>query len=224
MTKEDLQPDPAALEAAREDLVRSLAIDIADSRVLEAFRRVPREAFVVEAARSLAYQDRPLGIGHGQTISQPRMIGLMLQELRLQGEEKVLDVGSGSGYQSALLAQLAREVIGVELIGELVERSSAVLRELGYDNVKIVKAGEELGYPPEAPYDAIAVAAAAPRIPMSLVEQLAPNGRLVIPVGDRDQQELMLVEQTDEGPRVSRRGACRFVPLISSEAYESGLS
>jgi protein-L-isoaspartate(D-aspartate) O-methyltransferase len=211
--------DEARLAAAREALVQSLADEIRDERVLEAFRKVPRERFVPVGARHLAYVDRPLSIGHGQTISQPRMVAIMLQEMRLSGDEKVLDVGSGSGYQAALLGQLAREVIGVELIPELAERSRRVLRDLGYANVRIFNATDQLGWPDEAPYDAIVVGAGAPRVPMALVEQLAMGGRLVIPVGDRHQQELMVVEKRPEGLRVSRKGACRFVPLIGKEAY-----
>jgi len=211
--------DDASLAAAREELVRSLADEVRDVRILEAFRKVPRERFVPLEARHLAYADRPLSIGHGQTISQPRMVAIMLQEMRLRGDEKVLDVGSGSGYQAALLGQLAAEVIGVELIAELAERSRRVLRDLGYTNVRIYNATDQLGWPEEAPYDAIVVGAGAPRVPMALVEQLAVDGRLVIPVGERQQQELMVVEKRPDGLRVTRKGACRFVPLIGKEAY-----
>jgi protein-L-isoaspartate(D-aspartate) O-methyltransferase len=208
-----------SLEEARDLLLRSLAADIKDTRVLEAMRRVSRERFVESDLRPHAYSDRPLPIGFGQTISQPRMVALMLQELALKGDEKVLDVGSGSGYQTALLAELAKEVVAVELIPELVERSRRVLMGLGYKNFIVHQAGEELGWPASAPYDAIVVAAAAPRVPMSLIDQLAEGSRLVIPVGGRGRQELMLVEQTHEGVRVSRRGGCGFVPLIGKDAF-----
>jgi protein-L-isoaspartate(D-aspartate) O-methyltransferase len=208
-----------SLEEARDLLLRSLASDIKDTRVLDAMRRVPRERFVEADLQPHAYSDRPLPIGFGQTISQPRMVAIMLQELALKGDEKVLDLGSGSGYQTALLAELAKEVIAVELIPELVERSRRVLLDLGYKNFIVHQAGEELGWPRSAPYDAIAVAAAAPRVPMSLIEQLAEGGRMVIPVGGRGRQELMLVERTKEGTRVSRRGPVGFVPLIGREAF-----
>jgi protein-L-isoaspartate(D-aspartate) O-methyltransferase len=205
---------------ARDQLVRSLRTDIKDERVLQAFGRVPRERFVEAELQSLAYDDRPLPIGHGQTISQPRMVALMLQELHLRGDESVLEVGTGSGYQSALLAELARKVISVEIVPELAEQATRVLRELGYD-VAVHRAGEELGWAEAAPYDAIVVAAAAPRVPQSLADQLAPGGRLVIPVGTRDGQDLLLVEARPEGLTVTRKGGCRFVPLIGKEAYAS---
>lgn len=209
-------------EEAREILIKSLPPDVTDARVLEAMGRVPRERFVAPDLQAVAYADRPLPIGHGQTISQPRIIGMMLQELRLKGDERVLDLGSGSGYQTAILAELAREVIAVELIPDLVERSRRVLDELGYKSVSVHIAGEELGWPSAAPYDAIVVAAAAPRIPMSLAEQLAVGGRMVIPVGERSRQELLLVERGKEGFSVTRKGGCGFVPLIGKEAFASG--
>jgi protein-L-isoaspartate(D-aspartate) O-methyltransferase len=211
-----------SLEDARAILLRSLSPDVTDRRVLDAMGRVPRERFVDKDLEPYAYADRPLPIGHGQTISQPRIVGMMLQRLRLQGTERVLDLGSGSGYQAALLAELAKEVVAVELIPELVERSRQVLRDLGYKNVTVQQATSELGWPEGAPYDAIIVAAASPRIPMSLVEQLAQGGRLVIPVGERSRQELMLVERSEAGLTVARKGACGFVPLIGKEAFATG--
>ncbi len=222
MTSEDDDKSPRvllSLEETSDLLLRSLAVDIKDQRVLEAIRRVPRERFVESEMRPHAYSDRPLPIGFDQTISQPRMVAIMLRELALKGTEKVLDLGSGSGYQTALLAELAREVVAVELIPELVERSRRVLLDLGYKNFIVHQTGEELGWPASAPYDAIVVAAASPRVPMSLIDQLAEGGRMVIPVGGRGRQELMLVEQTREGVRVSRHGGCGFVPLIGREAF-----
>jgi protein-L-isoaspartate(D-aspartate) O-methyltransferase len=205
----------------RAKLVASLRRDISDARVLEAFARVPRERFVAEEWRQYAYDDRPLPIGYGQTTSQPRMIALMLQELRLTGNESVLEVGTGSGYQSALLAELARVVVSVELIPGLADSAASTLRELGYGAVVVHVAGEELGWPESAPYDAIVVAAAAPRVPQSLADQLAMGGRLVIPVGTREGQDLLVVEAMPEGLKVTRKGGCRFVPLVGKDAFEA---
>jgi protein-L-isoaspartate(D-aspartate) O-methyltransferase len=203
----------------RRRLVESLRPEVSDQRLLDALARVPRERFVSADQRPFAYEDRPLPIGHGQTTSQPRMIAIMLQELRLEGSERVLEVGAGSGYQTALLAELAAEVIGVELVPGLAESASQVLRELGYENASIELAGEAIGWPPAAPYDAIVVAAAAPRIPSSLMRQMAPGGRLAIPVGDRGGQDLLVAEKRPEGVVVTRRGPCSFVPLIGREAF-----
>jgi protein-L-isoaspartate(D-aspartate) O-methyltransferase len=191
---------------------------------LAAIGLVPRERFVRRDLADVAYQDRPLPIGHGQTISQPRMVALMLQQLALTGVERVLEVGSGSGYQTALLAQLAGHVTGVELVPELVAEAKRILESLGYANVELHLAGEALGWPAGGPYDAIIVAAAAPRIPQSLVDQLAPGGRLVIPVGSREGQDLMFAELREEGITVTRRGACRFVPLLGQEAFAASVS
>ncbi|MGE3983209.1 MAG: protein-L-isoaspartate(D-aspartate) O-methyltransferase [Dehalococcoidia bacterium] len=211
--------DPYAEQRNR--LVDSLRPEIHDERLLEVMRRVPRERFLTDDQQPYAYEDRPLPIGHGQTNSQPRMIALMVQELRLTGDESVLEVGAGSGYQTALLAELAKDVIGVELIRPLAERAARVLRELGYNNARIELAGETIGWPAEAPYDAIIVAAAAPRIPISLMRQLAPGGRLAIPVGGREGQDLLIAEKRPEGVVVTRRGGCSFVPLLGKEAFDA---
>jgi protein-L-isoaspartate(D-aspartate) O-methyltransferase len=204
---------------ARARMVAALRREIRDERLLQAFATVPRERFVMPEYQGLAYDDRPLAIGHGQTISQPMMVALMLQEMRLTGDEKVLDVGTGSGYQAALLSRMAKQVVGVELVPELAERARRVLAELAYDNVSVEVAGDELGWPQEAPYDAIVVAAASPRVPQSLIAQLAPGGRLVLPVGPRERQDLVVVTSTPEGLEVVRKGACSFVPLIGQEAF-----
>ncbi|MGE0686841.1 MAG: protein-L-isoaspartate(D-aspartate) O-methyltransferase [Dehalococcoidia bacterium] len=211
--------DPYAEQRNR--LVDSLRPEIHDERLLEVMRRVPRERFLTDDQQPYAYEDRPLPIGHGQTNSQPRMIALMVQELRLTGDESVLEVGAGSGYQTALLAELAKGVIGVELIRPLAERAARVLREFGYNNARIELAGETIGWPAEAPYDAIIVAAAAPRIPISLMRQLAPGGRLAIPVGGREGQDLLIAEKRPEGVVVTRRGGCSFVPLLGKEAFDA---
>jgi protein-L-isoaspartate(D-aspartate) O-methyltransferase len=208
-----------SFDEARAVMVTSLRRFIKDERVLAAMGKVQRERFVLPERQAEAYDDRALPIGHGQTISQPLMVAIMLQELALEGSEKVLDIGTGSGYQAALLGELAASVVGVELVPELTERAKRTLREAGYANVTVHQAGGELGWPAEAPYDAIVVAAASPRVPQSLVGQLAPGGRLVIPVGDRTGQELMVVEKRPEGLTVQRKGRCGFVPLVGREAF-----
>jgi protein-L-isoaspartate(D-aspartate) O-methyltransferase len=203
-------------EAARADMVRSLRREIRDERVLNAFGRVPRERFVIPDLQRYAYEDRPLPIGEGQTISQPLMVAIMLQALRLLGDEKVLEVGTGSGYQAALLSVMAREVVTVERIPELAQSAASRLKALGYDNVRVYPASDELGWPADAPYDAIIVAAGAPEVPRSLVDQLAPGGRMVIPVGTRALQQLVRVTNPETGVTLERLGECRFVPLIGS--------
>lgn len=213
------EADQDPYEAARVRLVASLRRDISDERVLDAIASVPRERFVDEEWRQSAYEDRPIPIGHGQTTSQPRMIAIMLQELRLTPDDKALEIGTGSGYQTALLAKLAKEVVSVELIPSLAMAAGRTLSELGFSNVAVHVAGEDLGWPAAAPYDAIVVAAAAPRVPQSLADQLALNGRLAIPVGTRDSQDLLVVTRAPEGLTVTRKGSCRFVPLLGREAF-----
>jgi len=219
MTNGDERAVESSFEAARALMVQSLRRAITDERVLTAMGVVPREQFVLPERRAEAYDDRALPIGHGQTISQPLMVAIMLQELALQGTERVLDIGTGSGYQAALLSRLAATVAGVELVPELTERARRTLREQGCENVTVHQAGSELGWPQEGPYDAIVVAAAAPRVPQSLVAQLAPGGRLAIPVGARAGQELIVVENRPEGLTVTRKGRCGFVPLVGREAF-----
>jgi protein-L-isoaspartate(D-aspartate) O-methyltransferase len=201
---------------ARERLVASLRRTIRDERVLDAFANVARERFVPRELQEQAYEDRALPIGEGQTISQPLMVALMLEALELQGDEKVLEVGTGSGYQAALLSLLAREVVTVERVPALTEGAKRRLADLGYGNVKVRQAGEELGWEAEAPYDAIIVAAGAPGPPQSLIDQLAMNGRMVVPAGKRAYQELVRVTKSDIGVTLQRLGECRFVPLISA--------
>jgi protein-L-isoaspartate(D-aspartate) O-methyltransferase len=204
---------------AREALVAGLRAEIGDGRVLDAIARVPREAFVPAPFQHSAYENIPLPIGYGQTISQPLIVALMTQALQLTGNEKVLEIGTGSGYQTAILAQLARHVVSVERIGPLAERAREVLRQLGYTNVEVHAGGEGLGWPAGAPYDAILVTAAAPEIPRELLDQLGPGGRLVIPVGGRDLQELVRIVKTPEGARRHNLGPCRFVPLLGKGAW-----
>ena len=196
------------------------ARDIRDDRVLEAMRVVPRERFVPELLRSRAYEDAALPIGAGQTISQPYMVAAICQALQLHGGELVLDVGTGSGYQAAVLAELADEVHTIERVPELAEGARRALAEAGYERVHVHVGDGTLGVPEEAPFDAIAVAAAAPAIPESLYEQLAPFGRLVLPVGSRRGQELQLVVRSPEGPATIRSVPCRFVPLLGAEGFD----
>jgi protein-L-isoaspartate(D-aspartate) O-methyltransferase len=183
-------------------------------------KRVPREAFVPPEHYYAAYEDMPLSIGFGQTISQPFIVALMVQALELEGEEKVLELGTGSGYEAAILAELARQVITVEIIPELTESAKRVLQKLGYTNVEVHLAGETLGWMEEAPYDAIIVSAGAPFIPQALLGQLKWGGRLVIPVGSRWQQELVKVTRRLEGNEIVNLGACYFVPLVGRDAWE----
>ncbi len=203
-------------------LIPAISRVTSDQRLLAAMRKVSRAAFLTDDQKPFADDDRPLPIGHGQTTSQPSMIALMLLELKLTGDEKVLEVGAGCGYQTALLAELAKEVIGVELIRPLAEQASRSLAELGVTNARIELAGEEIGWATGAPYDAIVVAAAAPRIPASLLAQLVPGGRLVIPVGDRAAQALIVAEKLPEGVTVARKTACSFVPLLGKDAFSAG--
>jgi protein-L-isoaspartate(D-aspartate) O-methyltransferase len=192
---------------------------ITDQRVLDAMSRVPRELFVDERDRSRAYFDMPLRIGFGQTISQPYMVALIAQEAAVHEGDKVLDIGTGSGYQAALLAELGAEVHTIERIPELAERARERLRVAGYENVTVHVGDGTLGLPEEAPFDAITVAAAAPEVPMSLYEQLVPGGRLVVPVGGPGGQRLEIVVRSPEGPAVRRSVPCRFVPLLGQEGY-----
>lgn len=208
------------LSLARDNLIARLSLEISDKRVLEAMRRVPREAFVPQDQYYAAYEDRPLSIGFGQTISQPYIVALMVQALELKGGDKVLELGAGSGYEAAILAELAREVVTVERISELVEGAKRALEKLGYSNVKVHLAGKELGWSDEAPYGAIIVSAGAPTIPQILLNQLSFGGRLVIPVGSRWQQDLLKVTKRRKGNKVENLGGCYFVPLIGEGAWE----
>ena len=189
--------------------------NIEDERVLAAMARVPRELFVPPELREAAYADAALPIGEGQTISQPYMAALICEQLALQGKERVLDVGTGSGYQAAVLAELAAEVHSIERIPELAERARANLAAAGYgDRVQLHVGDGTRGVPESAPFAAIAVAAAALEAPPALYEQLEPRGRLVVPVGGSDGQWLEVVVRTPEGPAVLRTVPCRFVPLV----------
>ena len=192
---------------------------ISDPRVLAAIGRVPRELFVPEEGRRRAYDDRALPIGHGQTISQPFMVAIICASLELEGDERVLDVGTGSGYQAAVLAELAAEVVTIERLPELAEQARKTLADAGYERVEVRVGDGTLGVPDRAPYDGIAVAAAAPAIPRALYEQLVPGGRLVVPVGSRFDQRLETVARGPHGPEIRSSVPCRFVPLLGSEGF-----
>jgi protein-L-isoaspartate(D-aspartate) O-methyltransferase len=211
----------ADLERARENLLKYLDREIADKHVVEAMRRVPRDAFVSPEQYQAAYDDRPLGIGFGQTISQPFIVALMVQALELKGHERVLELGTGSGYEAAILAELVQKVVTVENIPELAESARQALDKLGYSNVEIHLAGKTLGWPAGAPYDAIVVSAGAPSVPQALVGQLPLGGRLVIPVGSRWQQELLKVTRLKKKNRIENLGGCYFVPLIGEGAWDN---
>lgn len=194
---------------------------IADERVLTAMGRVPREQFVPPELLSRAYDDAALPIGEGQTISQPYMVARICEELELHGTERVLDVGTGSGYQAAVLAELAGEVHSIERIATLAARARERLDAAGYgDRVNVHVGDGSRGLPEHAPFAAIAVAAAAPNLPEALYEQLDVRGRLVVPVGDRSEQLLQVIVRTPEGPAVLRTVPCRFVPLIGDEGFD----
>jgi protein-L-isoaspartate(D-aspartate) O-methyltransferase len=193
--------------------------DIVDGRVLAAMQRVPRERFVPPDLRNRAYEDAALPIGEGQTISQPYMVAAICAALALRGDEHVLDVGTGSGYQAAVLAELAAEVETIERLPELAERARRNLESAGYGRVRVHVGDGSRGLPQLAPFDAIGVAAAAPDLPQTLYEQLRPRGRLVVPVGDRGVQQLEVIVRSPEGPAVVHSVPCRFVPLVGEEGF-----
>jgi protein-L-isoaspartate(D-aspartate) O-methyltransferase len=207
-------------EVARAELIDQLSTEIKDKRVLAAMRSIPREHFVPRESRHLAYQDRPLPIGYDQTISQPFIIALMTEALELKGGEKVLEVGTGSGYQAAILARLARLVITTERVSALADRAKRLLDELGCNNVEVHRAEGTLGWRRLAPYDAIMVTAAAPKVPPELLAQLAIGGRMVVPVGSRHIQELCKVTRGPKKTTIRNLGGCRFVALIGRGAWE----
>lgn len=207
------------MEDKKRRLIEHLRRDVSDVRVLEAMTRVPRDLFVPWDSRHLAYEDIPLPIGQDQTISQPLIVAMMVAALAVKSTDKVLEVGTGSGYQASVLSLLAREVVTTERLPDLAGAARERLASLGCDNVVVRPAGDVLGCPEEAPFDAIVVAAAAPRLPMVLLDQLADGGRMVIPVGSLHQQELNRVEKNRDGFSVKSLGPCRFVPLIGPGAW-----
>jgi protein-L-isoaspartate(D-aspartate) O-methyltransferase len=195
---------------------------IQDERVLAAMELVPRHEFVPAEFRAQVYEDHPIPIGEGQTVSQPYIVAIMLQALALKPSDTVLEIGTGSGYQTALLAELTHQVYSVERHASLAHMAAATLRRLGYANVDVVLGDGSNGLPAKAPFDAIVVSAAAPQIPSPLFEQLRDGGRMVIPVGPAQAQELQLVRKKAGQLLVTSLEGCRFVPLIGSEGYHSG--
>jgi protein-L-isoaspartate(D-aspartate) O-methyltransferase len=209
-------PDPTA---ARQLMVHSQlrARAISDPRVLDAMLRVPRHLFVPEAFRAEAYEDHPLPIGDGQTISQPYVVALMLESLQLAPTDKVLEVGTGSGYVTALLAELAAQVFSIERHPALAESARNVLAALGYTNIRVFIGDGTLGLPAVAPFDAILVSAAAPDLPPALLAQLCDAGRMIVPVGSPDSQQLQFIRIVNGQPVISLRELVRFVPLIHNQ-------
>lgn len=194
---------------------------IKDPKLIEAMKKIPRHLFVEEALQNQAYTDHPLPIGEKQTISQPYMVALMSEALLLNGKEKVLEIGTGSGYQTAILAELSERVFSVERIRGLAIRARKLLYELGYFNVEIKIFDGTFGWAEESPFDAIAVTAGSPDIPQPLIDQLAIGGRLVIPVGDAFVQDLVRMTRTEEGMKREDLGGCRFVKLIGKYGWEA---
>lgn len=194
---------------------------IHDERVLAAMTKVPREDFIANEDRANAYGDFPLPIGAGQTISQPYIVAAMVEALELRPEDRVLEVGTGTGYEAAILGELAAAVWTIERHAELAEKAREILERLGYRNVHVVQGDGSRGLPEHAPFDKIVVAAAAPRIPETLIVQLADGGRMVLPVGTRTEQQLQLVRKYGDEIDLTNRELCRFVPLVGEAGWET---
>jgi protein-L-isoaspartate(D-aspartate) O-methyltransferase len=193
---------------------------ISDPRVLAAMGKVPREEFIASGDLRDAYGDHPMPIGAGQTVSQPYIVAAMVQALELQPTDRVLEVGTGTGYEAAILGELAFEVWTIERHAELAVKARDILARLGYANVHVIHGDGSLGLPEQAPFQGMLVAAAAPRIPRSLVAQLADGGRLVLPVGDRYEQQVHIVRKQGKEVVVAKHDLCRFVPLVGAEGWE----
>ncbi|MCM8800839.1 MAG: protein-L-isoaspartate(D-aspartate) O-methyltransferase [Candidatus Omnitrophica bacterium] len=194
---------------------------IKDQRVINTFYKVERHRFIPQELRNIAYADFPVSIGEGQTISQPFMVALMTESLQLKGDEKVLEIGTGSGYQAAILAELAKEVFSIERFEVLAKRAEAVLKELGYKNIKIKVGDGTLGWPEEAPFDRIIITAASPQVPLPLIEQLKESGILILPLGGDLGQVLTAVEKKKNKLKYTEICSCIFVPLIGKYGYKN---
>jgi protein-L-isoaspartate(D-aspartate) O-methyltransferase len=208
-------------EAERGKLISHLRREISDTSVLDVMARLPRELFVPETQRDLAYEDQPLPIGWEQTISQPYIIAIMTENLGLTGKEKVLEIGTGSGYQTSILARLAAKVITVERVPALMKSAKSLLASLGYTNIEFHEAENTLGWQDDKPYDAIIVTAGAPSVPECLLEQLVIGGHMTIPVGDRFVQELYKITKLQGSTESLKLGGCRFVSLIGKDAWQN---
>ena len=191
-----------------------------DERVLSAMEKVPRHLFIPEQLRRLAYDDEALPVGNAQTISQPFIVGYMLEQLDIAAEHRVLEIGTGTGYQAAILAELAREVFTIERLLDLYEIARSTLSELGYTNIDVIFGDGTTGLPDRAPFDRIIVAAAAPQMPPALFEQLAEGGRMVLPVGAPDMQRLFLIRKQNGTPVTTQLEEVRFVPLVGSQGFQ----
>lgn len=194
---------------------------VTDPAVLAALRKVPRHLFVSEALRDQAYGDFPLPIGEGQTISQPYIVAEMTQALNLSSADRVLEIGTGSGYQAAILAEIAYRVYTVERIHPLLVKARKLFDALRYHNIVIRYADGSLGWPDESPFDAIIVTAGSPSVPQALVQQLAVGGRMIVPVGGHYAQELVVITREEKGVRQARMGGCRFVKLVGEQGWQS---
>ena len=212
-------------EAASSSILRLRMVEsqlrgrgIADQRVLGAMFRVPRHEFTPAQTRNQAYEDHPLGIGEGQTISQPYIVALMLEALELKAANRVLEVGTGSGYVTALLAELVAQVFSIERHESLANEARELLARMGYTNVKVIVGDGSQGFAECAPYDAILVSAAAPEVPPALIAQLAEGGRMILPVGSGESQQLQLIYKRNGEAQIELREPCRFVPLVSARS------
>ena len=214
-----------SLTLAKSRLFKQLANGIEAKEVLQAMKSVPRELFVARSIVHQAYADIPLNIGYGQTISQPYIVALMTAAMQLDPSDVVLEIGTGSGYQSAILSNILKEgsVISIERLPKLEVLARCALNKLNCDNVEIYPATQELGLPSKGPFDAIIVTAACPNLPLTLVDQLKIGGRLVVPIGSIDRQELTLIKRTMHGMQFYFLGSCRFVPLIGHEGFPESL-